>query len=47
MPEDKPLKIIVVAIASAGIAAAVRCRRLDESANITIIEKESCEIRQL
>jgi NADPH-dependent 2,4-dienoyl-CoA reductase/sulfur reductase-like enzyme len=41
MAEDRSLRIIVVGGSTAGIAAAVRCRRLDESASITVIEKES------
>jgi NADPH-dependent 2,4-dienoyl-CoA reductase/sulfur reductase-like enzyme/rhodanese-related sulfurtransferase len=41
MSEDRSLRIIVVGGTAAGIAAAVRCRRLDERASIKIIEKES------
>lgn len=41
MSGDRWLRIIVVGGTAAGIAAAVRCRRLDERASITIIEKES------
>ncbi|EED21864.1 pyridine nucleotide-disulfide oxidoreductase, putative [Talaromyces stipitatus ATCC 10500] len=39
MPNENPLRIVVVGGAAAGMAAAVRCRRLDERAMITVIEK--------